>query len=181
MELKATTVYDEKILKDFICFSLFRGKRFKTRRVAYAVILPILIAALAFDLILSFLWQISDLRWLIVLMLVLLISFGVLIFFIVPASMGKSSRKLLGTRISYIFRDDQFFMEAENLDLRNQSVIRYAILHRVYETKDYLYIFPNRSFSYILDLHAIGMNNVQALRETISAHLPPKKYVICKE
>ena len=181
MEMKATTVCDEKNLKDFIRFSIFRGRRFKTRRVAYAVILPILTAAFALDLVLSLLWQVSNLLWLDVLMLALLISYGILAFFVLPATLGKSGEKLLGTVIHYIFRDDQFFMEAENPSFRDQSVMRYSFLERVYETKDYLYIFPNRSSSYIVDLHTLDDDSIKTLREAISAHLPPKKYIRCKQ
>ncbi len=181
MEIKATTVYDEKNLKDFICFSIFRGKRFKTRRVVCAITLPILIVVFAFVLPLSPLQQFPNLLWISSLIMMLLIWYGISAFFSLPAKMRQSGKKLLGTRISYIFRDDQFFVESKNPSYWSHCVMRYSFFDCVYETKDYLYLLPNQNSYYVIDLHTISMNDVQALREAISAHLPPKKYVICKE
>lgn len=181
MEVKATTVYDEKNLKNFIRFILFKGKRFKTRRIAMAIILPILIAVFAFVLPLSPLRQFPNLLWISSLIMMLLIWYGFSVFFSLPAKIRQGGKKFIGSEFCYIFRDNQLFVESKNPFLRSQSVIKYSFFDCVYETKDYLYLLPGQNSYYVIDLHTIGMNDMQALREAISSHLPPNKYVTCQQ
>lgn len=45
MEINTAAVYTEKTLKDFIRFSIFRGKRHKTRRIVDSILVPLFLLA----------------------------------------------------------------------------------------------------------------------------------------
>ena len=182
MEIKATTVYDEKTMKDFIGFSLFKGRNYKLRRKIAFWIWPVLMLLLLGLIVLELAMNLdTDTREKLIMTFFgcILLWFG--FFRLFPAFLFNQSKKLLGTVNTFAFQEDGFWMSSESPLFKGDSTWQYSALHKVYETQRYLYLFITGAQAYILQKNGITGGSAEELRERIAGRLPSGKYVVCKD
>jgi hypothetical protein len=179
MEIKATTVYDEMTMKDFFIFMRCRGKRHKSIRNYFNIFYPIL---MFFTLVLIAIFFSLDIReerlFLIVLFFVMVFIWS-MIAYIIPSMGVKNNRNLMSITNTYTFYDEYFELKSSKEGLQSSAIIQYNVLHKVYETSHYFYIFITNAQAYILRKDDIENGAVDQIRTALFSHLPRKKYIIC--
>lgn len=182
MEIKATTMYDEKTMKDFIGFSLFKGRNYKVRRKIAFWIWPVLIllqlGLIALELAMRL--NIDTFDTLIFAFFLCVLTWAGL-FYLLPAFLFRQSKKLLGTVNTFVFQKDGFLMSSESPLFKGDSTWQYSALYKVYETQSYLYLFITGAQAYILQKNGITGGSAEEIRARIERRLPPGKYIVCKD
>ena len=182
MDIKATTIYNEKTIKDFIAFSFYKGKNYKTRRRIYFFLWPVLMLLLlgliVFDVVTD---TVGEMRWTVVPLFFFCLFVWVGMSYLLPSILFNRSKKLLGIENTFVFYEDEFLMSSESPLFQGNSRMKYSAMHKVYETENYIYLFLTSVQAYLLDKGKIAGETVEELRGLISRQLPPGKYVVCKD
>ncbi len=181
MEIHATTVYDEKTMKDFIGFSLFKGRNYQLRRRVAFWIWPVLMLLLLGLIVLELAMRLNadTLDTLIFAFFLCVLTWAGL-FYLLPAFLFRQSKKLLGTVNTFVFQEDGFLMSSESPLFKGDSTWQYSALHKVYETQNYLYLFITGAQAYILQKSGITGGTAEEIRSRMMKRLPSGKYVVCR-
>lgn len=182
MEIRVDTVYDEKTIKDFIAFSFYKGKNYKTRRRTLFFVWPVLMLLLLTLFVLTVATDtVGEMRWTLVQLFFLCLLAWVGMSYLLPAFLFNRSKKLVGTENTFVFYQDEFLLSSESPMFQGNSKMKYSAMHKVYETQNYMYLFLTSAQAYLLDKSKLASETVEELRARISRQLPPGKYVVCKD
>ncbi|MEL7603255.1 MAG: YcxB family protein [Bacillota bacterium] len=172
--LTAYTEYTYAQFRDFVVFSMFKGKNSRSRRREMLVLFPLLVVMLlAFDFPIE--------TTLLGIIVAVVFTVFVLVMFLGPRFGYKYSQLVLRGGADYTFRAGDFTVENKcNPVFSGRTDMHYAALHSVYETKDMFYLFITAGQAYLVDKGGLRGGAPEELRERIRGCMPnPKKYVIC--
>lgn len=174
MEIKASSKYDWNTIKSFNIFNRFKRtalKRVMTIILAIAIILTLLIfaAAIAMD---SF---DDTLRTLFIaeLAIVAVYFFGA---FLLPKLIFNLDKIKKNAENHYVFKEKSFVASNEIQGIKSNSEIDYYILHSVYETSGYFYIYISSRKAFIVDKEKIEDGKQNELRCLLAAAVGNEKF-----
>lgn len=177
MEIKAKTTYNYEVYRDFQRFNIFKGKNSANGKVWILIISFVGIAVSIFNLIA---FGSDSIVWLMMAIIILAdLLFGYM-YFIVPKIQYKSAKKFADIENNYIFKDDELSTTSNNAQYNGSSTMKYEMIFKVYESKDYFFIYINKMQAYIVDKSQIIDGTAEEIRAAILKYLPPKKYIVCK-
>lgn len=173
MEITASSKYDWETIKKFNYFHNFKRSKFLN------VIHIIIIVCFFINLInttMSLVLDYFDSEILLSFLTVVIVTFLlVLIYFVLPKTMFKKNKVGKNSENKFVFKEKVFEIEGGNGDVIGKSEIKYAILHKVYETKKFLYVYINPRQAYIVDKETVS--DEVALRDLLISEVGNKKYI----
>lgn len=176
MQIRATGKLDYATVKALTRMAMFKKADPKKRMIFWTVIYAFLVVIVLLEII-AFGPQLSLYMVLGISVLVLLLEYYW--FFCVPKLRYNALAHMKDIINEYTFGDDQICGISKGTDYICDVTIRYALLVKVMETSQYLFIFQNHSQVLPLDKSTVTGGTVEELRSKLSAHLG-KKYIICK-
>ena len=96
-----------------------------------------------------------------------------------PKIQYNATAKLSDIHNSYIFKDDEFHIFSSKEGYSGAGSLKYNMIFRVMETKEFLFIFQNKSQVYVVDKSTIEGGSWIDVRNKIEPLLG-KKYIICR-
>ena len=170
------TRYTLKTYSDYYWFCMFRGKYYRYGQKFFGLVTAMIAAMTVFSIII---------RGPLVTTIILGIMLGICILFYIaklkrPGRYVKRYPALFQSDIEIIF-DDNGFSSKQTGDLGSgASTAKYAVLQKVYETKDAFYIYIAPGLAMLLAKADFAAGDPEKLRELLRAKLPAGKYVLCK-
>lgn len=175
MEIRAASVFDYRTMKAFCRQSMFGSVNMKKMiicLVCFAVIMPCLIDEIfdgGFHPALIFLFVLFA-------VCVIIIAYA---YFLLPKKQYKALGKMADTKNLFLFRADSMTVSSQTDDYEGKSVIKYSMLFKVTETKDFFLIFQNKASCYVVDKAAFEGGTAEELRAVLQGILG-KQYIIRK-
>lgn len=176
MQIQATGKLDYATVQALTRLAMFKKADPKKRMIFWTVIYAFLVGIVLLE---SIVFGPQPLLY-----MVLGISVAVLLleyfwFFCLPKLRYNALAHMKDIINEYTFEDDQICAISKGTDYIGDVTIRYALLVKVMETSQYLFIFQNHSQVLPLDKSTVTGGTVEELRSKLSAYLG-KKYIICK-
>ena len=173
MNVKNTTVFDEKTMKKFASFWLSPVK--KNRWIGYAVFAFLLLGMLAVTVLEIVTGQVVTESLIVLLMIVL---YGILMVFL-HRNLTKSYQKRKIEEMDYIFEETSLQIKAGSDIVSTDSTLAYQGIRKAYETKTALYFLTDGGI-YIVSSDGFSSFDEEAIvRETIKEALG-RKYIRCR-
>lgn len=173
MNVKNTTVFDEKTMKNFASFWLSPAK--KNRWIGYAGLAFLVLGLLAIAILEIITGQIVS-EFLILLVLVVL--YGVLMAFL-HRNLTKSYQKRKLEKMDYTFEETSFQIKAVSDVVSGENTLAYQGIRKAYETKTALYFLTDGGI-YIVSFGGFSsLDDEKIVKETIKSALG-KRYIRCR-
>ncbi|MBQ2943097.1 MAG: YcxB family protein [Ruminococcus sp.] len=175
MEIKATCTFDLKSIKALAHLSMFKKANPKKSIILWTVIYAVLIAVIALELILI------GYDFLLVVLLCVsafLILYRLYMFFLVPLIRYKNLGIVKGAVNEYIFTDDLLTVKTTGKEYNSEGAFRYIVFLRVWETSEYLFIYPNKRQAYLVDKSSVSDCELELIREKLTS-VDNIKYIRC--
>lgn len=171
MEIKAKSKYDWETIKKFNFFHSFK------RIIAFPIIIIVAEVIGLFCFCLMCAWQQFNLD-LIITYLPMLFANLIIVFtgFVLPKSQYKRNKLLHGVVNSFTFQQSEILIEQQGENTDSTAKINYEAVWRVYETKDFVYIYVNPRQAHIVDKDTIEGSTPLELRAFLIGQLGIKKY-----
>lgn len=173
MEIKASSKYNWETIKKFNRFHNFKRGKFKIVCNVLLVLCTIIILA---DTVISLIFNTFSgdtlSRLLIWIFVTIMLIF---VYFIMPKVAFKKNKVGKNSENLFTFREDTFEIEGSNGNYNGKSEIKYSVLHKIYETREFLYIYINFNQAYIVDKKTIS--DEALLRELLVSKIGNKKYI----
>ena len=168
MPIHITTVYTKERLRAFINYSAASKKLFwSIMIVCTALMVALLILSAMLDILTpTLITGAIFLGWLDFLY--------IFAFVILPRIMLKKSKQL-NTVVEYAFDESHFEMHAHSDYMDDTSTIKYAALHKAAKKGSSLYLYPNRTQAFIVDLTALSEEQNARLKAILELHFKPQK------
>lgn len=180
MEINVTTVYTEKLLKEFILFTLFRGKHYKTLNLLFRVLGPLLlIPGIYVVFIEPFLVRPQASSDSPPVFLFVLGLFLVLYIYYSPRQVFKKSQNVIGAVNQFMFLESEFHTNLQSIQVTSSAEIKYNALHCVYETNAYFFLFTQATVAHVVDKNNLPDGAAKELRALLQKQV--KKYVVCQD
>jgi hypothetical protein len=186
MEIKNTTLAEERIFVNFQMFSARLFKKSSTADLVFNILFAIFLAFAFFVSVIAVLLAIAtgDTDGIVTLVLaalfvLLLSAFRVYHKFFLPKILYKKS-PLKGTVHHYVFKDEEFAVEVKSEKIETSEVLKYSSLIKAYETSGEMFLFISPYHAMVISKYGFsGEDDIKAVREKLSSVLE-KKYVTVK-
>ena len=157
MEVKATCVYNLKALQASLRSQLIPRACF----VLGYTVLTLLFAVWGRPYVDSFLFYL--------LLFLCLILLGQLAFqyFLLPGVMFKQSGSMQNAINYYLFTDECFQIYSKSLVAESRAKVKYEMLTKVKETKEYLFLYRNKREAWVIDKASIAPGELPLLRNRL--------------
>ncbi len=76
----------------------------------------------------------------------------------------------------HLFLDDSFTVETKGKNLTSSATVKYDLLKKVYEDKEYFYIYISKNQAYIVDKATVSDGSEGELRNRLVSAVGEKKY-----
>lgn len=93
-------------------------------------------------------------------------------------SSAQHEKDLLDSEDGFTFDGDGFSIKNADENINEFIKMKYEHLYRVYETKDTIYVYPERNKVYILPKWHIVAGSEEGLQQLLQSKLPRKRYKI---
>ena len=168
MPIHITTIYTKERLRAFINYSAASKKFFWIIMVACTV----LMAAL---LVFAATWNILSTSLIMCAFYLVLIDLIYLFAFLILPRITLKKSKQLNTVVEYAFTENSFEMHAHSDYMDDTSTIKYTALHKATKKGPFLYLYPNRTQAFIVDLTSVSEEQIALLKDILSAQFTPRK------
>ena len=173
--IKASTVYDYETTRELYRFSIYKSKNPKIFLVLFNVCALIVVALFIVNFsIFSYDYSI--------LVCMLIMIFCIALFNFMWFLMHKvnfEKRKLAkNAKNEYIFNEDDFEMSSNSIESSSSSKIKYSQIYKIYETKDYFYLFLDKASAAIVEKSGIENASAEDLRNLFESNLSKDKFKI---
>lgn len=164
MEIKASTTYTFKILRDFHYFHSFHAQ--STKIIFSSTIILLVILLMTQNLVTSMPMIFALLSIMIVLPAMFLLS---------PYFTIKKKNKLLGTTQNYVFRRADFTCRKDGGDGSDAKTIAYSDVFRLFETKTFFYIYLSKYVAYLVDKSSMKPGEIKSLKDCFAKKIDARK------
>jgi hypothetical protein len=180
MAVEVVTDNNYQKYKDFIRFSLFRGKYY---RFGFPSFIALVILALAIFVLTVLTIEMDTFLTVLFIFLFTVILLFAYLYFVLPVTGYKKARSWAkGIRLIYRFGEDDFTLKTdntENSDFVDDAKLKYNIIFRIYETDKAFYLYLSKAQAFIISKSDIIAGSVDDLRELLVKNTPPKTYIKC--
>ncbi|MBQ8403924.1 MAG: YcxB family protein [Clostridia bacterium] len=186
MEIKNTTLAEEKIFVNFQRFSARLFKKSSTANLIFNIFLAALIAFAVFVSAVAMVLAIvtgdtnSVITFALAIFFMLLLSaFRVYQNLFLPKILYKKS-PLKGSVHYYVFRDEEFSVEVKSDKIETNENLKYSSLIKAYETQGEMFLFISPYQAMVISKYGFSSeNDIKAVREKLSSLLG-NKYITVK-
>ena len=168
MPIHITTVYTKERLRAFINYSAASKKLFWSIMVVCTVLMVAL-------LVFAATWNILSTSLIMCAFYLVLIDLIYLFAFLILPRITLKKSKQLNTVIEYAFAENSFEMHAHSDYMDDTSTIKYTALHKAAKKGSFLYLYPNRTQAFIVDLTSVSEEQVAILKDILELHFKPQK------
>lgn len=176
MEIKASSKYDWKTIKTFYAFSF--DKKNKLPTIFYIVLFVVLVATYGLQFAQGTFT--SDLLPSLVIFSFLYIMV-IYIRFVLPKVRYNKNKILHGVVNNLTFSETQFEISQSGDNATGVSSINYDAIYKIYETKEYIYIYITPQQAHFVDKSTIIGGTADDLRLLLTNAVGKSKYKIkCK-
>lgn len=173
MEITATSKYDWETIKKFNNFHNF--KRSGILNALHIIIIVCFLIGLI-DIVMSLIFGYFDSETLSRFITLILVTFiMILIYFILPKIMFKKNKVGKDAENRFVFKEETFEIEGGNGNASGKSEIKYSVIHKIYETKEFMYIYINSRQAYVVDKETVS--DEATLRDLLISEVGLKKYI----
>lgn len=181
MEIKASSKYDWKTLNKFCYFTVFT--RYKINTIYYTLLilhmlltlLPVLPDIIDCSRAYGFSFDMIDDA--VIFYGTFAICWLLFILFLPKIKYGNRKSKQ-NAENEYVFMDEKIQFVQDATDVNKSASIKYNAVYRVYETKEFFYMFLyiNKRETYIIDKSTVTGGTVEDLRMLLISKIGEKKY-----
>ncbi len=174
--IEFTVIKDFEVYENFIIFSLFKSKRYRTAKTTFFLPFLLMIPLAVILLLLDFPTDLPI--FLLAIALFTLAVFGFL-FFILPKIQYKKLTALFTAPQAFAFYDTYFEVSQQASTASGFSKIGYCELTKAYETHNAFYLFISSNQAFPIPKKALAHAQCMALENVLKTNLEPKKYKTC--
>lgn len=176
MEIKASSKYDWETVKKFNKFHNFAKNK------ALNISMIILDILCAFGFLLMWACQLLSIELIMIYVILLFVNLMIVFTgFILPKIQYKQNALLHGVVNELSFEENKFSVEQHGENASGTAKINYDAVWRVYETKDFIYIYVNSRQAHIVDKSTITGGTAIDLHILLVQKIGADKYKIkCK-
>ena len=176
MEIKASSKYDWETIKEFNKFHNFT----KAKALNIGLIVLEVVCVLLFLLAAA----IDALDFGTIMIYVILLFMNIMLVFVrfvLPKIQYKQNKMLHGVVNEATFKEDEILIEQRGENVNGTTTIKYDAVWRVYEAKEYIYIYVNSRQAYIINKSIIIGGTAADLRMFLIKEIGISKYKLrCK-
>ena len=173
MMIEVTTQYTKESYRKF---QWFHSTRKGVRKVVFITYLAIMICV---AVTLLFMLLIDGRNLIATLFISLSLLFLSMLYILRPHinanSTFKKNPSLFDAELTFTFHENYFTLQTKGMVI-GTSDIPYEALYRVYQTKDYFYLYAQQRLSYIIDKADFTVGKPQDLAVLLEKAIPAKKY-----
>ncbi len=173
MEIKASSKYDWETIKNFNKFHNFT----RTKALNIGLIILDVVCVLLFLLAAT----LSILEFETIMIYVLLLFVNIMLIFvrfILPKIQYKQNKMLHGVVNEATFKDNEISIEQRGENVCGTTTVKYDAVWRVYETKDFIYLYVNLRQAYIVDKATVTSGTAADLRMFLMKTVGMSKYKV---
>ncbi len=173
MEIKASSKYDWETIKKFNKFHNFT----RTKALNIGLIILDVVCVLLFLLAAAI--NILDFETIMIYVLLLFVNIMlVFVRFILPKIQYKQNKMLHGVVNEATFKDNEMSIEQRGENVCGATTVKYDAVWRVYEIKDFIYIYVNSRQAYIVDKATVTGGTAADLRMFLMKTVGMGKYKV---
>ncbi len=174
LEIKVATKITYPMYKEYAIFSIYKSKFFKIANV-FCFIMIIFVAFFITKTMIDYGFDIV----LFILLFVLALCIAVLLVYPVLTAKiyYKSGSKLYSNEICFSFYDDHLVSETKGSDISSASNSNYNIIQKIYETKNYFYLFITRQQAFIVPKNDIVSGSADELSTLLKSKVESNRYI----
>ena len=99
-------------------------------------------------------------------------------WFLMPKVNFEKRKLAKNVKNEYIFSEDDFQMSSNSIESSSSSKIKYSQIYKIYETKDYFYLFLDKASAAIVKKSGIENASTEDLRNLFESNLSKDKFKI---
>lgn len=176
MEIKASSKYNWETIKKFSRFSSF-----KKSKVSMACYIIFLVAFVVFAVMFAIACLFDFVDAELIIDAAMILFFGLYLAFFIfafPKIQFKKNAVYKNSENTFVFRDEEFTVSGENNICNGTSTIKYTGLHKVYETREYIYLYATPRQAYIVDKEKIEKGKESELTKLLINNVGDKYKVV---
>lgn len=175
MPLHAFTTYDLPAYRKFVHFSLNRGRFYRAAPWLFVSLICLCLLICLFDL---FTFGLDEATLLfLALEGVLLLLYGFL-YLALPRISFRAARKTAELVNEYLFGEESVSMRCRAEGLESSATVRYDAFDKIYETRDFFYLYLTKRSAYLVRKSEIEGNPL-LLSSAIARSVSPKRFIFC--
>jgi len=170
MNIEIKSKLDYESYRDFVRFTLFRGKGYKIGPVLLFTMFPIVI-------LLTLFMGISTHDTLAIILCILFTVLSILfsnLYFNMPRVSYKKSKPLLADEITYRFYDDHVEGDAIGENVKGADSYQYAVFKKIYEVNSAFYLMMTNGMTLILPKHYLDAGQIDYLSKFLATRFDGK-------
>lgn len=176
MEIKASSKYDWETFKSFYVFSLSKKHRWPS--IVLVVVFLLLLAMYVFEAVNGTFS--ADLLPSMAMFITLYIAMG-FVRFVLPKIQYNKNKLIHGIENIITFGEQKFEINQNGDNATGTASISYDAIQKIYETKEYIYIYISLQQAHIVDKATITGGSLNDLRALLSNAVGMSKYKLkCK-
>ena len=176
MEISAYALFDKKAAKALSNIKLYgTGNPAIQNTVRVVVIVVLAVLALLIPGVYKDGSRIASLLLGVCLAFLLLIP---LLHITLPIRIFRNMPKDKDSKNGFTFFEKDFLLSSTSENMKSESRINYAMLHKVRETKTHFLLFPTQNSAYLVDKSSMSEDEIPALRRVLQ-EATGTKYALC--
>ena len=175
MEMKAKCVFDYKSIKALTYTTIY--KRDNPKAAFY--FLNILTAIMILAIIWLMQFSVDSKAISLLILYVFIFLFNCFLYVVFPKVQYRALDKMKGVENEYTFCDDGISITSKHELYNGAAELKYAMIPKVMETSEYLFIYQSKNQVFIVDKSTITGGSIEQIRQKLIPHVK-KKYIVCK-
>lgn len=176
MNINAASKNDKRAVRALIHLTFFGKNGPKRKLIKYAIIYGIINLFVVLSGIMIDDYSIVPYVLLIDVIFVVWFTYG---YFLMPSMQYKAQKKFADIENVFTFTDDSMFVVSEAEDFSGEEKYGYSVLHAVKETKEFFFIYPDKTKAYVIDKTRLDDGVADVLKQKLMFVLGDR-YTVCK-
>ncbi len=173
MKIKASSKYDWETIKKFYAFSFSKKQRWPN--IVLVVLFLLLFAMYTLEAV-NGTFSMDLLPSMIMFIFVYL--FMGFVRFILPRILYNKNKLIHGVENIITFNEQDFEIKQDGDNAKGTAAINYSAVQRIYETKEYIYIYISPQQAHIVDKSTVTGGSLTDLRILLVSKIGTNKYKI---
>lgn len=170
------TVYTYEMVRAFFRFHMFRGKHYKLNTTMFFLVSGLVTAAM----ILLFVLRNRAVLWYIFILMQIFDLLFLFLYFILPPMYYNRSKKYAEKNYIVEFKEKTIRLDGASIPASGYLELYYKGLHKVFETRDVVYMYITASQAFILPKKDFILGSPEELCRLLQRKIGADKYVVCK-
>ena len=176
MEIKASCKFNLESMKAFTHLLLFKKANPKKRMIFWLIAYLFFSAVIIAEIILL---DADTVLFVLLAFIFLWFLLGCYFYFLLPKKQYKALGKMKEIVNEYVFGDEVIGLNSIGDGYNGDGEIEYDLIYKVMETSKYIFIFLNKTQTYIVNKSTITGGTVEELKNKLSSYVGDN-YITCK-